>query len=128
MSKKVDEVALQDALYGMRMSRLHGDDAERLIREVVGEDNGAPLPEGVPLLADAAQAVVREWEKDHTVESMDELITALCFHPAIAGALREALEAITCIERPHLFSSALCAAQSIARDALSLPAPQEDGA
>ena len=51
--------------------------------ELTDEDNGAPLPEGVPLLVDAAQAVVREWEKDHTVESMDELITAICFHPAI---------------------------------------------
>ncbi len=45
------------------------------------EDDGAPIPENVPSLVDAAQAVVIEWEKDHTVDSMDELITAICFHP-----------------------------------------------
>ncbi len=41
----------------------------------------APKPEGVPSLLDAAQAVVKEWEYGHKVASMDELITAICFHP-----------------------------------------------
>jgi len=35
-----------------------------------------------PKLIDAARAVVKEWEKDYTVESMDELITAICLAPS----------------------------------------------
>ena len=37
----------------------------------------------IPTLRDAAIKVVREWEKDHTVKCMDELITAICNHEEV---------------------------------------------
>ena len=48
----------------------------------------------IPELLDAAKAVVKEWEEDHTVESMDALITAICNHPAWQEDVRETIEGL----------------------------------
>lgn len=49
----------------------------------------------LPDLLTEAKAVVREWEKDHTVESMDGLITAICNHePAAPGERGELIKEV----------------------------------
>ena len=50
-----------------------------------GEYNMPKLPD----LLTEAKAVVKEWEKDHTVESMDALITAIVFHTAYTKHMKD---------------------------------------
>ena len=102
-SDPVEPEALQNALYGMTMTRLHGEDAERLIREVIG---AAPV-KGEPV---AWQYKMRRWA-DCSKEAYGEylqdgtLVRKLDTHPPEGEGAREALERIASLLQSGPYSS-----------------------